>query len=241
MRIDNSAKIDASVRIEHNVVVMRNVVIAKNASLGSNAVIYPDTTIGAGTKILDGSIIGRPPLATGSIDRKISDNLKGLAIGDGCVVGAHVILYAGSNIGRNVLISDLSSIREECFIGNDVVIGRSVIMNYNIVIGDRCRIMDGCHFGGDMVLEEDVFFGPYVCSANDNYMGLRKEGLVRCGPKIRKGARIGANTTLLANIEIGEESVIGAGSLVTRSIPARSLAYGSPAEVIKSLASMESR
>jgi acetyltransferase-like isoleucine patch superfamily enzyme len=114
-------------------------------------------------------------------------------------------------------------------------------MNYNIVIGDRCRIMDGCHFGGDMVLEEDVFLGPYVCSANDNYMGLRKEGLVRCGPKIRRGARIGANATLLANIEIGEESVIGAASLVTTCIPARSLAYGSPAKVIKSVAEMGSR
>jgi acetyltransferase-like isoleucine patch superfamily enzyme len=66
-------------------------------------------------------------------------------------------------------------------------------------------------------------------------MGLHSEGLKRKGAYIRKGARIGANTTLLANIEIGENSLIGAGSVVTKNIPSFKLAYGVPAKVIRDI------
>jgi acetyltransferase-like isoleucine patch superfamily enzyme len=237
----NKAQIDATAEIGHNTVIMDDVVVGRNSIIGNSVTIYPDTKIGDGVRIFDNSVLGRVPLVAGVIDRKPSGKLSGLVIGDHSVIGASVVLYTGSIIGNNVLISDLSSIREECNIGDDVVIGRSVIMNYNIVIGNKCRIMDGCHFGGDMILEDNVFLGPFVCSANDSYMGIKKEGLVRRGAIIKRNAKIGANTTLLANIEIGENALIGAGAVVTKSIPAGKLAYGVPAKVVKNVEDCEIR
>ncbi len=235
MSISANAIIDNTALIGHHTVIMDKVTIGKHAIIGNNVSIYPEAVIGEGTRVLDNSVIGRPPLAAGNIDRKPAEALDGLIIGNRSVIGANVVLYAGSVIGNNVLVSDLSSIREECKIGDDVVLGRNVILNYNIIIGTQCRIMDGCHFGGDMILEENVFFGPYVCSVNDNYMGLYSEGLKRKGAYIRKRARIGANTTLLANIEIGENTIIGAGSVVTKNIPTMKIAYGVPAKVIRDI------
>lgn len=239
MKNNKTIKMPPTFKSGYNTIVMDNVSIGEGVVFGNNITIYPNTIIGDHTRILDNSVIGRLPFVAGIIDRKPSKNLKGLEIGERCVIGANVVLYAGSTIGNNVLISDFSSIREECKIGNDVVIGRNVIMNYNITIGNRCRIMDGCHFGGDMVLEDDVFFSPYVCSVNDNYMGIKKKRLLRKGPYIKKRAIIGANTTLLANIVIGENAIIGAGSLVTKSIPSCKVSYGVPARIIKDVGELK--
>jgi acetyltransferase-like isoleucine patch superfamily enzyme len=83
-----------------------------------------------------------------------------------------------------------------------------------------------------MVIEDNVFISPHVCSANDNYMGIKKE-VIRKGATIRKGALIGTNVTLLANIEIGEHSIIGAGSSVNKNIPPFKIAFGVPVRIIK--------
>ncbi len=235
--ISPDAHLDPSVVLGANVSVGAGAVIESGVILGNNVTVYPGTRIGAETRVFENAVLGRPPLVAGIIDRKPSPHLAPLVIGTRCVVGASVVLYTGSRIGNNVLICDLTSIREECRIGNDTVLGRSVLLNYNIVIGDRCRIMDGCHFGGDMLLEDDVFLSPHVCSANDNSFGLANaQDVVRQGPVIRRGAIVGTNSTLLARVEIGEKAVIGAGSLVTRSVPAGKLAYGVPARVVKDVA-----
>jgi acetyltransferase-like isoleucine patch superfamily enzyme len=237
LKIDETSNIHDSVIIGQNPVIMGEVSIKENVIIGNNVVIYPDTIIGKNTQILDNTVLGRKPIAAGKLDRYPKNNLAPLVIGKGCVIGANAVIYRGTRIGSNVLISDLTSVREECLIGNDVVIGRGVLMNYNITIGDGCRIMDGCHFGGDMVLEKDVFLAPCICSVNDNYIGIRKVkndvDVKRQGAYIEANASIGANVILLAGIRIGRKAVIGAGAVVTKNIPPGKLAYGVPARVIK--------
>jgi len=230
--IHPEAKIEKGVVLGKNVVIDKDVVIEEGVTVGNNVVIYPGVKIGENTRIFDNAVLGRPPLATGNIARKLKKEYPPLEIGRECVIGAGCVIYTGTKIGNEVLIGDLAAIREECEIGNRVVIGRCSVLNYNIIIKDRVRIMDTCHFGGDMLIEEDVFISPHVCSANDNYMGIFPDR-ERRGAIIRRGALIGTNVTLLAWIEIGEYAVIGAGSVVNKDIPPRKVAAGVPVRIIK--------
>jgi acetyltransferase-like isoleucine patch superfamily enzyme len=227
------AEIAPEVVIGPNAVIGR-AILEEGVVLGAGVVIHDNVWLRQGVRVYDNSVLGRRPQVAGIIQRKPKTDLPWLDIGAHSVIGANVVLYTGTSIGTNTLIGDLASIREECSIGNNVVIGRGVMINYAIEIHDRVRIMDGSHFGGDMVIESDVFVGPHVSSANDNAMGIAEQS-VRQGPRIRRGASIGVGAILLANIEIGEQAVIGAGALVDRSIPARMIAVGVPARVLKAV------
>lgn len=229
--IHPEAQIASDVHLSPNVVIGR-AIIETGVKLGAGVVIHDDVIVRAGTTIYDNAVLGRRPQVAGIIQRLPRGNLPPLEIGAHCVIGANCVLYTGTTIGENTLVGDLACIREECRIGNNVVIGRGVMLNYNIEIHDRVRIMDGSHFGGDMIIESDAFIGPHVSSANDNTIGL-SENPVRRGAHIKRGASVGVGVILLANIEIGEQAVIGAGSLVDKDIPARTIAYGTPARIVR--------
>ncbi|MDD2751947.1 MAG: DapH/DapD/GlmU-related protein [Candidatus Omnitrophica bacterium] len=233
--ISRKAKIHPSVKIGENAVIMDGAVILSGTKISNNVVIYPGTRIGRGVLILDNCILGRQPFNPPNLDRRPKKNLPGLSIGDGCQIGGNVILYRGTKIGSGVMVCDFSSVREECVIADNVVVGRNVLINYQVKIGKSTRIMDGCHFGGNMVIEENVFLGPYVCSANDNYMGMQKRNLKRTGAHLKKGCRIGLGCILLADISVGKNAIIGAGSLVNKDVEDNWLAYGVPARAIRKL------
>ncbi len=223
------AQVPFGVVLGPNCVVGR-AILEEDVVLGAGVVIHDGVILRRGVRVYDNSVLGRWPQAAGIIQRPLRTDLPPLEVGAATVIGANVVLYTGTTIGAQTLIGDLTCIREECRIGNQVVIGRSVMMNYNVIVHDRARVMDGSHFGGDMVIESDVFIGPHVSSANDNAMGLKAQ-TVRRGAYVRRGASIGVGAILLANIEIGEQAVIGAGAMVHRDIPARMIAVGVPARV----------
>lgn len=85
------------------------------------------------------------------------------------------------------------------------------------------------------MIEDEVFLGPRVITMNDKNMTYHRNNLkfVRRAPYISKGARIGGGSVLLPNIIIGENAVVGSGSVVTKDIPSRVMAFGNPAKVIK--------
>ena len=207
----------------------------------NGAWIAEDTIIGDNTIVLPGAVIGRPPISTKSQIRKTTETLPPLKIGDNCVIGANVVLYRGSTIGDNTLIGDTACIRETVTIGNNCIIAMGVTVNYNTVIGNHVKIMDNTHITGNMIIEDDVFIGMLVTSANDNSMGreaflnIPEELRKREGPKIRRYATIGQASCLLPGIEIGENSIIGTNSVVTKDIRPHALAVGSPARVIRQL------
>jgi acetyltransferase-like isoleucine patch superfamily enzyme len=119
-----------------------------------------------------------------------------------------------------------------------------VTINYNTTIGNRVKIMDNTHITGNMTIEDDVFIGMLVTTANDNAMGRKlSEGKFwkGRGPTIRRFATIGQGACLLPGIEIGENSIVGANSLVTRDVPARTLVAGFPARQVRLLTPQEIR
>jgi acetyltransferase-like isoleucine patch superfamily enzyme len=204
--------------------------------------IAEDTRIGNNVHIFPGAVLGRPPISTLSQTRKVaSEKLAPLEIGDNCIIGANAVIYRGSRLGSDCLIGDTACIREQVTMGNSCIIAMGVTINYNTTIGSFVKIMDNSHITGNMTVEDGVFIAMLVGSANDNSMGreaalkVAADARRRSGPIIRRNATIGGCTCLLPGVEVGENTIIGANSLVTRSIPPRVLAMGSPAKIVREL------
>lgn len=226
-----------SVKLGCNVVIMDDVEIGEDCQIGNNVVLYPKTCLGRGVTIFDNAVLGRLPMSAGNISRRLPAEYQPLRIGDGSVIGACTVLYTGSRIANNVLICDLSSVREACDIEEYVVLGRGVMVQPETRIGARSRIMDMCHLPGDMVIEEDVFFSALVGSASENSMGRSEDevSLRRGGPHVKRGAYVGVGAIMLPQTTIGENAVVGAGALVTRDVPPETLVMGVPAKVVRSV------
>lgn len=237
IKIAKTAEIGKNCILGYNVVILDNVQIGDNAYLGHNVVIHEGTKIGNNSYIDDGAILGRAPRSGASARRKVKEALPPLKIGDDCVISAQAILYAGTKIGNQVMVGDLASIRENNIIGNKVIVGRLVMVEPNTKIGDNVTIQTGTHITGDAIIEDNVFFGDEVSTSNDNSMG-RGRGIYK-GPHIKRGARIGSNSTLLPGVVIGEEAVVAAAAVVTHDVPDRKVVMGVPARVVRDVAEKE--
>lgn len=221
----------------HKSIIENNCDISNNVIIENNVIIHSNTQIGSYTKILDETILGRKPVATGSIERKIEDNLDNLKIGSESVIGVSSTIYKGTYIGNNVLVSDNASIREECLIDDGCIISRGVTINYNTKIGKRTKIMDLTHITGNMIIEDDVFVSVGITSTNDNTMGRAQYGEDHVkGPVIKKFATIGGGACLLPGVEVGDNTIIGMGSVVAKSISSKKVAMGIPAKIVKDVA-----
>jgi UDP-2-acetamido-3-amino-2,3-dideoxy-glucuronate N-acetyltransferase len=133
-------------------------------------------------------------------------------IGEGTTVWQYAVVLKGAVIGKDC------NINCHTFIENDVIIGNNVTVKSGIYIWDAIRI------------EDDVFLGPNVVFTND----LRPRSKQRVDypvTTIKKGASIGANSTILAGVTIGEYAMTGIASVVTRDVPAHALVYGNPAKI----------
>ena len=146
------------------------------------------------------------------------------------------MVYTGSTIGKECLIGDLTFVREQVQIGDRVIVGTHVTVENEVSIGSGVKIQTGAYITAWTTIEENCFIAPCVVTTNDNYMGRTDRRFKeRGGAVIRRGARVGANVTLLPNIEVGAEAFVAAGSVVTRPVPPATLALGSPARVVRLL------
>jgi len=229
--IAETAKIGKDCTTGHNLVILDNVQIGHNVYIGHNVVIHEGTKIGNNTFIDDGCVLGRMPRSGAAARRKVQQALPPLEIGDDCVISAQAILYAGTKIGNQVMVGDLASIRENIEIGDKVIVGRLVMVEPHTKVGNKVVIQTGTHITGDAIIEDDVYFGDEVSTSNDNAM--RRGAGVYKGPHIKRGARIGSNSTLLPGVLIGEQAVVAAGAVVTRDVPDRKVVMGVPAKPVR--------
>lgn len=168
--------------------------------------------------------------------RKIKD--KKLVIGDNPIIRSGTVIYEGSSIGDNFETGHNVVIREENKIASNVSIWSNSVVDYGCSIGCNVKIHANVYIAQFTTIEDDCFLAPGVTVANDLCPICTK---CMKGPILKKGVKIGVNVTLLPHITIGEFSLIGAGSVVTKDIPAYSLAYGNPARVIKNVSDMKCR
>jgi acetyltransferase-like isoleucine patch superfamily enzyme len=133
-----------------------------------------------------------------------------------------------------VILGDQSCVRERVTIGDDVVLGRGSLIENDTTVGALTKIQADAYITAYSTLEDNVFIAPCVVTTNDNYMGRteKRHEQVR-GPTIRRGARVGGGAVLCPGIEVGEEAFVGAGAVVTKDVPPRTLVVGNPARVLR--------
>jgi acetyltransferase-like isoleucine patch superfamily enzyme len=188
--------------------------------------IYDNVVLGEGSLVEDFCIVGAPP-------RGMRDGQLPTTFGDGAVIRSHTVIYAGNVIGRNFQTGNKVNIRESNRIGNNVSVGTLSVIEHHVEIADNVRIHTQVFIPEFSVLEEGCWLGPNVVLTNAKYPlspGV-KDSLV--GPVIRKGAKIGANATLLPGVVIGEHALVGAGAVVVRDVPPGAVVAGNPARVIR--------
>jgi acetyltransferase-like isoleucine patch superfamily enzyme len=207
--------------------------------VAESAVVYPGTVIGDSCRILDGAVVGKQPsLSPRSTAKK--GPLPPLELGAGTLVSTGAVVFAGTRVGERVIVGDQACVRERCEIGDDVVIGRGSLVENDTTVGALTKIQAHAYITAYSTLEDNVFIAPCVATTNDNFMGRteRRHELIK-GPTIRRGARVGGAAVLLPGIEVGEEAFVGAGAVVIRDVPPRTLVVGNPARAIRQVAEEE--
>jgi len=171
----------------------------------------------------DGVVLGYPP-------SRGNDHL--LIIGSGARIRCGTIIYGGSRIGCGLETGHNVIIREENVVGDNLRIWSNSVIDYGCVVGNNVKIHNHVYIAQFTLIEDDVFFGPGVIIANDLHPGCPNALDCMQGPRIKRGAQIGINCCVLPRVTIGENAVIGAGSVVTNDIPAGMVAYGNPAQIM---------
>jgi acetyltransferase-like isoleucine patch superfamily enzyme len=234
--VDPTAQVGEGCSFGQNVVIMAGATLGAQVVLGHNVVIHAGTVLGDGVTVGDNSVLGRMPKPAKTSTLKQPADLLPLQVGAGTTVGNGVVLYAGSQIGADCLIADQSFVREKCTIGNAVIVGRGVTVENETAIGSYTKIQSQSYVTAWTTIEEHVFLAPCVVTTNDNFMGRTAERFkYRKGPTIKRGARVGANTTLLPGITVGREAFVAAGSVVTRDVPDETLVMGTPARPLRTV------
>lgn len=142
-------------------------------------------------------------------------------------------------LGENVLIPNPQLVNlYGCVIGSGTKIGAFVEIRKGVTIGKNCKIQAGVFIPEGVTVEDNVFLGPNVVFTNDKFpkatnsegQPLHEGEWEMLKTVVKKGASIGANSTVIAGITIGEESLIGAGSVVTKDVKNGATVYGNPAK-----------
>ena len=141
------------------------------------------------------------------------------------------------NIGKDTFVWQYTVILKEAIIGNNCNINCQVFIENDVIIGDNVTIKPGVQIWDGLRIENNVFIGPNVTFTNDRYPRSKQYPEEFQQTLIEKGASIGANATILGGITIGENALIGAGSVVTKDVPANELWVGNPAKFYKKIKS----
>ena len=209
------------------------------AQIAESAVVYPGTILGEGVVIGDNAVVGKPP-TLGARSTAAAEALPPLVVGDGTAILACAVVFAGSRLGKGVIVGDQACVRERCDLGDQVVVGRGSLVENDTTIGAGTTIQANAYVTAYSTLEEDVFIAPCVVTTNDNFMGRTEDRHGRRkGPTIRRGARVGGGAVLLPGIEVGEEAFVGAGAVVLQDVPPRAVVVGNPARHIRDVAPEE--
>ena len=194
-------------------------------TISKTAIIHPNVVFEGDAKVGEFAIIGEPYGAhePGDVPTRI---------GDGAVIRSHTIIYAGNIVGRGFQSGHNVLIREENTIGDEVSVGSGCNIEHHVAIGHRVRLHSGVFVPEYSTLEDDAWIGPRVVLTNARYPKSPRAKQELKGPKIEKNARIGANATVLPGIVIGEDSLVGAGAVVSRNVNAGEVVAGNPAQRI---------
>lgn len=188
--------------------------------------VFPGVELGEGAHVEDFVILGQPPRGHQAGELRT-------VIGAASIIRSHTVIYAGNQIGCRFQTGHGVMVREHNMIGDDVSIGTGTVVEHHVVIGNGVRIHSQVFVPEYSILEDGCWLGPTVVLTNALHPLCPKVKQCLKGPTIKRGAKIGANVTILPDITIGEGALVGAGAVVTQDVPPYTVVAGNPARVIK--------
>ncbi len=186
--------------------------------------LYPNVHLGERVRIEEFCVLGHPA-------RGREPGSARLTIGDDGVIRSHTVVYAGARIGARFQSGHGVLIREDTVIGDDCSIGSGTVVEFSVRIDDGVRLHSQCFVPEHSILEAGCWLGPRVVITNAKFPASARTKASLDPVLIKRGAKVGANATLLPGIVIGVGSLVGAGSVVTRDVPDNSIVVGNPARV----------
>lgn len=137
-----------------------------------------------------------------------------------------------ATIGEATRVWQFVVVLPQARIGRDCNICAHVLIENDVVIGDRVTVKSGVQLWDGLRVEDDVFIGPNVTFSNDKFPRSRHYLSAPLSTRIAAGASLGAGSTILPGLTIGQNAMVGAGAVVTRSVPANAIVVGNPARIV---------
>jgi len=194
--------------------------------IANTAIIYPDVMFGDNVVVEDFCVIGAPFKG---------QNGEKTVIGNNAIIRSHTVIYGGNAIGDGFQTGNKANIRELNQIGNNVSIGTLSVVEHHVVIEEGVRIHTQAFIPEFTILRCFCWIGPHVVITNAKYPKSPSVKNELKGPMIDENAKIGANATILPGLKIGRNSLVGAGSVVTRDVGENDIVAGNPAIFIKKI------
>jgi len=185
---------------------------------------YPNVHLGKRVQIEEFCVLGHPA-------RDRDPGSTAVVIGDDAVIRSHSVIYGGVRIGARFQCGHWVLVREDTAVGDDCSIGSGTVIEFSVKIEDGVRLHSQCFVPEHSVLEAGCWLGPRVVVTNARFPAAPRTKTSLQAVLIKRRAKVGANATLLPGIVIGEGSLVGAGSVVTRDVPDGAIVRGNPARV----------
>ena len=142
-------------------------------------------------------------------------------------------LIESTCIGDGTYVAAFSHISSGAVIGNDCHIAEQVIIESDVVLGDRVSVTCGAKLLAGLRVEDDVVIGPNATFPNNSLTGKSRQAVASRPTILRRGASVGANASVLPGLTGGQHAIIGAGAVVTRSVPPHAIVAGNPARILR--------
>lgn len=208
---------------------LRPITLGARTSVGAFTVLHGGTRVDDDAHLGHQAVIGEPEY--GYALRQVHPGAGDTTIiGAGAVVRAGAILYAGVRIGPGSTVGHRTLLRTNVTVGAGSQLAANLTVERGTRIGDGVRCSPGSHLTADTIVADQVFLGAGVRTINDKQLIWRDPEYEQplTPPRFQHGCRVGSGVVVLAGITVGADALVGAGSVVTRDVPAGAIVYGVP-------------